>query len=152
MARENLLGKNSFLFFRDETASAYLVAGCLTSNGISKSMDMTDGTLTKCDPNPESIPGKKSYEVSFDGVAVANATALSSFEAIDALFDLGEVVYWKNEITLADGVTKKTTFGKGYLTSFDREDPVDGEITFSGTLVGSGVVSATDLFPVIVSI
>lgn len=144
MAKEILLGKNSLLFVN--TGTAYLPIGCLTSNGISKSMDMTDGTLTKCDPDPEPIPGKKSYEVSFDAVAVVNEVALASLDAVDAIFEEGKLMYWKNEITLGDS-RKKTTYGKGYLTSFDREDPVDGEITFSGTIVGSGSTSAEDLKP-----
>lgn len=144
MAKEILLGKNSLLFVN--TGTAYLPIGCLTSNGISKSMDMTDGTLTKCDPDPEPIPGKKSYEVSFDAVAVVNEVALASLDAVDLIFEEGKLMYWKNEITLADA-TKKTTYGKGFLTSFDREDPVDGEITFSGTIVGSGSTSAEDLKP-----
>lgn len=146
MAKETLLGKNSILFVN--TGTDYMPIGCLTSNGISKSMDMTDGTLTKCDPDPESIPGKRSYEVSFDAVAVVNEATLASLAEVDVLFDLGKAIYWKNEITLEDA-TKVTTFGKGYLTSFDREDPVDGEITFSGTIQGSGPVSPTDVKPVI---
>ena len=147
MAKENLLGKNSILFVY--SGVAYMPIGCLTSNGISKSMDMTDGTLTKCDPDPEPIPRKKSYEVSFDAVAVANATGLASLEAVDVIYEAGTLMYWKNEITLLDGTTKKVTYGKGYLTAFERTDPVEGEITFNGTIVGSGSVSATDLFPAI---
>lgn len=144
MAKETLLGKNSILALSDGVMLDYLPIGCLTSNGISRSMEITDGTLTKCDPDPEPIPGKKTYTVPFDAVAIDNDVAHASLLKVEELFELGKAIYWRNTITKETG-DPIIRYGRAYLTEFNQEDPVDGEITFSGTLTGIKSVSATDL-------
>lgn len=144
MAKETLLGKFSILSLSDGIMADYLPVGCLTSNGISRSMEMTDGTLTKCDPDPEPIPGKRSYTIPFDAVAIDNDTAHASLLKVEELFEAGAPIYWKNTITKTEGVPI-IRYGRAYLTEFNQEAPVDGEITFSGTLNGIGAVSKTDL-------
>lgn len=142
MADVSLLGKNSILFLYVNTA--YLPIGCLTSNDLSKSLEMNDGTATKCNVSPDPIPGKKSYQWSFEAVAIEDDVAKASLDKAHTLMDAGDIVYWKQEITKENN-TKITRYGKGVLTELNESAPVEGEITFSGTIVGIGSVSATDL-------
>jgi hypothetical protein len=53
-------------------------------------------------------------------------------------------IYFKIETTMSDD-TKRTEFGKGYITELSRTSPAEGAETFSGTIRGSGELSATDL-------
>ncbi|GEM_PF-5803271 len=129
-------------------AANYFPVGCLTTNDISKTVETKDGTITKCDLSPEPTYGRKSYQVTFEAVAIEDDGLKASYDAIsDAMDDAHQnekPIYWKIDTTLSDG-TKKTEYGKGILTELSRSAPVDGEITFSGTIQGIGEISKTDL-------
>lgn len=137
----SLLGKNSILFLHD--GEAYLPIGCLTTNDLSKSLEMNDGTATKCNTSPDPIPGKATYQWTWDAVAIEDDEAKASLEKAHELMDSKAMIYWKNEITKADS-TKITRYGKGYLTELSEAAPLEGEITFSGTIQGAGSVTSTD--------
>ena len=150
MANIKLLGKNSILFLWDANATtpAYLPIGCLTTNEISKTVEMKDGTITKCEDSPDPIYGKKSYTITWDAIAIEDNLTHASLNKVSELMDSAYTdktpIFWKIETTKSDA-TKDTRYGKGFLTNLKESDPVEGEITFSGTIVGSGDVSATDL-------
>lgn len=147
----NLLGKNQILFIFDSESGgtgAYLPVGCLTTNALNKTNEYKDGTMTKCDLSPDPIPGKSSYEITFDGVAIESDATKVTYNRVSEIMDESHAnntpIFWKIETTLSNN-TKETEFGKARLSSLNREAPVDGEVTFSGTLVGIGKISATDL-------
>ena len=146
MAEIKLLGKNSILFLHDGTA--YLPIGCLTTNEISKTVEMQDGTITKCETSPDPIYGKKSYQITWDAVAIENNVTHASLTKVSTMMDAahtdGEPIFWKIETALSFG-GPDIRYGKGFLTELSESAPVEGEITFSGTIVGSGEISATDL-------
>lgn len=145
MAIENLLGKNSILFLYVGTGTpSYLPIGCLTSNDYDESIDIKEGTPTKCNSTPSPIPGASKYSWNFDAVAEYGSASKATYDIVHGLMKEKNPVFWKEEISLEDN-TKLTTFGKAYLTSFKRSNPVDGEITFSGTLDGIGETSLVDL-------
>lgn len=147
----NLLGKNRILFFYDELSGgtgAYLPVGCLTSNGINRAADYTDGTKTKCKTDPEPIPNGLSYEIPFEAVAIEEDATKVTLERIESImvesYEQNKPIFWK-EVTKYSNDTEKTRFGKARLTELSDTAPVEGEVTFSGTLKGIGKISATDL-------
>jgi hypothetical protein len=157
MPNENaLLGANEILFIYGPitnasgttVAAAYFPVGCLTSNEISKNIEMKDGTPTKCTLSPDPTYGRKSYQITFEAVAIEDDGLKASYKAISSAMDLAHTnkkpVYFKIETTKSDA-TKIIEFGKGFLTELSRTAPAEGEVTFSGTIQGSGELSATDL-------
>ena len=137
----DLLGKDEILFIHDGTA--YLPIGCLTSNSVSLSREITEGTQTKCNLTPEGIPQAPTYEVSFEAVANDDSTTKMTYEKLKAEMAKDAPTLWqikRNETGFE--------FGKAYLTSLERSAPVDNVVTFSGTLQGVGEISDTDLEPV----
>lgn len=141
----NLLGKNEILEIK--VASAWLPVGCLTTNSINRTIDVQDGTVTKCDDSPAPVLGRKTYEVTFDAVAVEDNTTKASYLAmVTAMNDShanNTAINWR--IATKDSASVITyEYGRAYLTSLSKEAPVDGEVTFSGTLQGIGEITATD--------
>ena len=98
-------------------AANYFPLGCLTSNDISKTVETQDGTITKCDLSPEPTYGRKSYQLTYEAVAVEHDGLKASYDAVsDAMDDAHaneKPIFWKIETTLSGG-TKKTKFGEGY--------------------------------------
>jgi len=151
-----VLGKNEILFIYTAikngtgatVAANYFPVGCLTSNGLNFTTGMNDSQKTKCNLNPDPMVDNVTYELPFEAVAYENNGTNAMYKDLRALMyaaaETGAFIYWKIETTMSDG-TKETEFGKGYLTSLSKSAPVEGEVTFSGSIRGSGKVSATDL-------
>lgn len=144
MAENYLLGKNQILYFYID--NAYFPLACLTSNDFTKTLDLTDGTVTKCNDNPEPIPGRVSYAGSFEGIAIEDDTVRASIEALHDIIDAKEKVYWKLETTKSNS-TSWTRYGQAYLNELTETAPAEGELTFNGSLTGVGTFSDTDLVP-----
>lgn len=150
------LGKNTILSIYtaikdaegDPVAAAYFPIGCLTTNDISHTTNMTDGTKTKCDNNPEPTYDTLTYEVSFEAVAYDDDGAKVTYDDMVKLmadnFDNNNYLFFKIEDMDGSTVTR-TRFGKGFLTALSESAPADGEITYTGTITGAGRISATDL-------
>ena len=136
----DLLGKDEILFIHDGTA--YLPIGCLTTNSVSLSREITEGTKTKCNLNPVGIPQVPTYEVSFEAVANDDATTKITYEKLKAEMSKDKPTFWQIK---RNGVGFE--FGKAFLTSLERSAPVDNVVTFSGTLQGVEAISDTDLIP-----
>lgn len=134
----DLLGKDEILFIHDGTA--YLPIGCLTTNSVSLSRELTEGTKTKCNLNPAGVPQSPTYEVSFEAVANDDATTKMTYEKLKAEMSKDTPTFWQIK---RNGVGFE--FGKAYLTSLERSAPVDNVVTFSGTLQGVEAISNTDL-------
>jgi len=135
----DLLGKDEILFIHDGTA--YLPIGCLTSNGLQESREITEGTKTKCNLNPQGIPQEATYELSFEAVANDEEETLITYEKLRAEMAKDTPTFWQIK---RGGVGIE--FGKAYLTSLERTAPVEDVVTFSGTFVGVEAISPTDLF------
>ena len=134
----DLLGKNEILEIHDGTA--YLPIGCLTTQSLSESREITDGTKTKCNLNPQGVPQSPTYELSFE--AVANDDKITKMTHIKMREEMTKdtPTFWR--------ITRGGTgieFGKAYLTSLERSAPVEDVITWSGTLVGVESISETNL-------
>lgn len=136
----DLLGKDEILLIHDGTA--YLPIGCLTTNTISESREITEGTKTKCNTNPQGVPQDPTYEGSFEAVANDDEVTKMTHVKMRAEMKKDTPSYWK--ITRG-GVDLE--FGKAFLTSLERSAPVDNVITWSGTLSGVDEISETDLYP-----
>lgn len=134
----DLLGKDEVLEIHDGTD--YLPIGCLTTNGLTESREITEGTKTKCNTNPPGIPQDPTYEVSFDAVANDDEITKMTYKKLRAEMVKNEPTFWR--ITRG-GVGVE--FGKAYLTSLERSAPVDDVVTFSGSFVGVEAISETDL-------
>jgi hypothetical protein len=150
------LGKNTILSIYtaikdaegDAVAAAYFPIGCLTTNDINHTVNMTDGTKTKCDNNPEPSYDTVTYEVTFEAIEYDDDGAKVTYDdlltLLDANVDNNDYIFFK--ITDVDGATvTRTRFGKGFLTALSESAPAEGETTFSGTITGAGRLSATDL-------
>ena len=134
----DLLGKDEILFIHDGTA--YLPIGCLTTSGISESREITEGTKTKCNTNPQGVPQDATYEGRFEAVANDDELTKMTHKKMRAEMKKDDPSYWKIE----RGGTP-IEFGRAYLTALERSAPVDNVITWSGTLLGVGEISETDL-------
>lgn len=156
MAEQSKLGKNEILFIYtslkdaegEVIAANYFPVGCLTTNDLSKTIEMQDGTITKCNTSPDPIYGKKSYQITFEAISIEDEGTRASYNAVsdamDAAYENNTPIFWKQETTLSDD-SKEVMYGKAFLTELSKSAPVEGEVTFSGTLVGSGEISKTDL-------
>lgn len=129
-------------------AANYFPIGCLTSNDISHTANMNDGTKTKCDINPEPTYDTLTYQVTFEAVSFENDGVKVTYDDMVKLqsdaFKASSVIYFKLT-DVVGGTTTRTRFGKGYLTDLSETAPADGETTYNGTIRGSGEISATDL-------
>lgn len=129
-------------------AANYFPIGCLTSNSTNETQEMKDGTPNKCDLSPDPTFGRYSYEITFEAISYEDdglkATQDDIRAALKAARDSKSPIYWKKEITLSDD-SKKTEFGKGFITALSSTAPADGEVTWNGTIRGSGEISKTDL-------
>lgn len=134
----DLLGKNEILEIHDGTA--YLPIGCLTNNSISEAREITEGTMTKCNTNPQGIPQDATYEVTFEAVAEDDEITKMTHAKLRGEMAKDEPTFWR--IT-REGVGIE--FGKAYLTALERSAPVDNVVTWSGTLQGVDAISTTDL-------
>lgn len=133
-------GENSILYVWD--GKAYLPIACVTTSQFQTSLEQIDGTVTKCDLNPEPRAGKFTYSWSFDG-ELSNDATKASYDFLLKKQQAKEVIYWK-EIETTETSTSKTQFGKGMITSLSKSANANEMITFSGQIDGS-TISATDL-------
>lgn len=137
-------GENSILYVHDGTA--YLPVACVTTSQFQTSLEQVDGTVTKCDLNPEPTAGQFTYSWSFDG-ELTNDASKASYDFLLEKQQAKETIYWK-EVETTETATSKTQFGKGMLTSLSKSANANEMITFSGQIDGSKL-SATDLVPVV---
>ena len=137
-------GENSILYVHDGTT--YLPVACVTTSQFQTSLEQVDGTVTKCDLNPEPTAGQFTYSWSFDG-ELSNDVSKASYDFLLEKQQAKETIYWK-EVETTETSTSKTQYGKGMLTSLSKSANANEMITFSGQIDGSKL-SATDLVPVV---
>ena len=133
-------GENSILYVWDGTA--YLPIACVTTSQFQTSLEQVDGTVTKCNLNPEPTAGKFTYSWSFDG-ELSNDLSKASYDFLLTKQQAKEIIFWK-EVEITETGTNKTLFGRGILTSLSKSANANEMITFSGQIDGS-ILSSTDL-------
>jgi len=136
-------GQNEILYVWDGV-DTYEPVVCLTSSGLSETVDEITGR-TKCDENgaTQKQAGAYSYEIPFEGLyATTEVDKISWAEIRTKLRSLGTFT-WKIETTYPDASTD-AEYGTAYFSSLEKTGAVDEFMTFSGTLMGSGLIVATD--------
>lgn len=136
-------GDAVILSIYDDVSSAYEPVGCLTSNEISFTRNVIEAQ-TKCDPN-EIIRdgGSTSYEITFEGIDIPNGNdkwEYSSFLSRIS-YPTDEKLTWK----ISTGQSAPASrYGTAVLSELTQTAPTNENVTFSGTLSGSGVITTTD--------
>ena len=137
-----ITGDNEILSVWNGT-DAYEPIVCLTSNGLSETVDEISAR-TKCDANgaTQKQAGAYSYEIPFEGIyADPEADKAGWADIRTKLRTLGTFT-WKIETTYASGTDVE--YGTAYFSSLEKTGAIDEFITFSGTLMGSGLINSTD--------
>lgn len=133
----------------EPVAEAYFPVACLTSSGITFTNSTIEGTVTKCDDNPETTYGGEAYTYNADGENMADDGVKASFDAVyearKKSIDEGGYVYWRERLMSPSNTLISTKFGKGIIPELSMESPADGAETFNFTIQGVGEISATDL-------
>lgn len=135
-------GKEEILDIWNGT-DAYEPIVCLISNGLSESVDEITAR-TKCDANgsTQKKAGAYSYEIPFEGIyAEDEASKIGWSELREKLRSL-ENFDWR--ITTNYGTGSDVEYGNAYFSSLEKTSANDEYISFSGTLVGNGLITATD--------
>lgn len=136
-------GQNEILAVWNGT-DAYEPIVCLISNGLSESVDEIS-SRTKCDAGGamQKKAGAYSYEIPFEGLyAKTEASKVGWAELRTKLRALGNVD-WRITTTYPDDTTD-IEYGNAYFSSLEKTGAIDEDITFSGTLVGSGLITNVD--------
>ena len=125
---------------------AYEMPICFSSHTLSETVDEISGR-TKCDLNGamQKRAGAYSYEISFEGLYVqAEANKIAWTDLRDKLRALGNFD-WRITTTYLDNpTTTDVEYGNGFLSNLEKTATIDEDIAFSGTLIGNGLISATD--------
>jgi predicted secreted protein len=140
---EYILGQASILAVWDGTDS-YDPLVCLTSHNLSESVEEI-ATRTKCDAGgaTQKKAGAYSYEIGFEGVySKPEASKMGWVTLKNKLRSLGNFD-WRITTTYADGSTE-TEYGSGFFSNLELTANLDEDITFSGSLMGSGLITDTD--------
>jgi hypothetical protein len=140
---ETVLGNAEILYVWDGT-SAYEPIACLTSNGLSESVSEVS-SVTKCNPQQTvRKAGTHSYEISFEGEYIKTEAGKASWVELKAKLRALNNVTWKIATTYEDD-TEDIEYGNAFFSDLEKTAPAgDENITFSGTLMGSGVITSTD--------
>lgn len=126
-------------------SDAYEPIGCLTSSGLNEAREVNESN-TKCNPNQLlRDPSTYSYEVSFEGEFAKTESGKQSWVELKEKIrnKANAKVTWRI-VTTYDDATTLTEYGTGVLTSLEKTAPNAENITFSGTISGSGLVTQTD--------
>jgi hypothetical protein len=136
-------GQNEVLEVWDGT-STYEPMVCLISHTLSENVDEIS-SRTKCDANGATTKeaGAYTYEISFEGeYAETEAGKASWAELRTKLRSLG-TFDWRITTTYADASTD-IEYGSGFFSNLEKTAGTDEFISFSGSLIGSGLITATD--------
>lgn len=123
----------------------YVPVACLTSNGLAEALTFNE-VQTKCDPGVIiSTPNSYSYNVPLEGVLTDTTsgggdTALASWDYLRGLMRAKTLVEW--QITIGDPVFI-TDSGEGYFENLEMTAPAGDNITFTGSIKGTGDILPT---------
>jgi len=126
-------------------SDAYRPVVCLTSHNISESVDEI-ATRTKCDSDgaTQKREGAYTYEIGFDGVYSDPDGAFEGYEQLTTrLRNRGGNFTWKISTRYSDASTFDN-YGSGFLSSLEKTAEIDSDVTFTGSIMGSGLITTTD--------
>ena len=117
---------------------------CLTSNSLSETVNTVESN-TKCSgDNVVKEAGTQSYEISFEGEYVETEADKASWAEIRTKLRAGNNITWKIVTTYANASTD-VEYGTGFFSDLEKTSTTkDENITFSGTIQGSGAITSTD--------
>lgn len=125
-------------------SDAYEPVVCLTSNGLSENVaEIT--SRTKCDTGgaTQRRAGAYTYEIPFEGVYNEPETGKVGWNSLKTkLRSLGTFT-WRLSTTYSDD-SVVNEYGTAYFSNLEKTAPMDDNITFSGSLMGSGLITDTD--------
>jgi len=135
-------GDDVILSIWDDVSSAYEPIGCLTSNEISFSRNVIEAQ-TKCDAGQVIRDGGSvSYELSFEGVDIEIENGKMEYNSL--LFYISNTNMEKLTWRLSTSITPAFRFGTAVLSELTQTSGTDENVTFSGTLMGSGLITTVD--------
>lgn len=126
-------------------SDAYRPVVCLTGHSLSENVDEI-ATRTRCDNDgaTQKREGAYTYEISFDGVYSDPDGTKEGYDQMSTrLRNRGGNFDWKIATVYSDGDVREL-YGQGFISSLERTAEIDTDINFSGTIVGSGLISPTD--------
>jgi TP901-1 family phage major tail protein len=135
-------GDDVILSIWDDVSSAYEPIGCLTSNEISFSRNVIEAQ-TKCDAGQVVRDGGSvSYELSFEGIDIETENGKREYNSL--LPYISNTNMDKLTWRLSTSVNPSFYFGTAVLSELSQTAGTDENVTFSGTLMGSGLITSTD--------
>lgn len=123
----------------------YVPIACLTSNGTAETVTFNE-VQTKCDPGVIiSTPNAYSYTKSLDGLltdttSVGGDTALASWDYLSSLMRNKTLIYWKEAVGSPVFLNE---YGEGYIESLEMVANSGENITFTGSIKGTGDITRT---------
>jgi hypothetical protein len=146
-AKKFIKGDAIILYLKDSDGD-YLPVACLESTSLNETRNVLEAQ-TKCDPGQTvRAYGTYSYEIPMEGKYIDTTSAASpsfdtaaSHDALAAKIRNEEDCDWRLSTGLAD---TPYYYGTGLLSGLNLDAPSGDWATFSGTIMGSGVVSATE--------
>lgn len=115
--------------------------GCATDFSLSVTKDMIEIACLTATGAKQSVPDLYGWTVSFSGLRMQSATLDAGAQSYDELVnqlitsDASILIY-----ILPDVSSNHYMSGGGYLSSISMEGGVGSAVTFSGEIVGSGVL------------
>lgn len=112
----------------------YVVIGEVRDSTLTLNQADIDATSYNCAGWMNNIPGLKSWEMSVDALYVGDQDLgqLTGFESLLA----GEIMFFR--FLPKQGQRKKGYEGRGFLTSFEVNVPVDDAVSLSMSIIGGG--------------
>ena len=130
-------GADRILYIKQE--DVWLPIGCLTSNGFSESSEML-GTTTRDNINgwQSSVPTNQTYSLAFEGLLGTeySSTTVVTYYQLQIYKRLKDLIEWRVD----DGLGNYD-FGSGYISELSNTNLIDEFVSFSGVIVGAGIVS-----------
>jgi len=136
-------GQDEILYVWDDSNS-YDPVVCLISHSLNENVDEVAAPLTKCDSGNALVktPGDYSYEISFEGLYAETASDTFSWAELRTKLRALGTFTWRITTTYASG--SDVEYGTGFFGNLEKTAANKEKITFSGTLIGSGSITAVD--------
>ena len=128
----------TYRIFYLKVGNDWIPIGCLTDTSFTESSEML-GTTTRdnTDGWESSIPTNQNYSISFNGMLTDEFTSDTKVTYYDlkALKRERTPIEWKIDDLLGHFET-----GGGYISDLGDANTVDEFVSFSGTIIGSGII------------
>ena len=116
---------------------------CLTDNSFQESVEMLNTTTADNKGWKTGRPLTQSYSISFSGIQIESnfgAPQKASLDILRILKRRRELISW-----VIDTGTTFTEGGQGYIVNLSESSSADGLLTFSGQILGYGILATQAL-------